>query len=221
MTEFKKILSENKVFLIPYIIVSITSVIFILSIGKVDIHIFINKYHSPFFDFFFKYFTHIGDGILAIVISVLFLFISYRWAIISATSSILIMIIIRFLKKNIFDDWFRPTMFFDYFYKGEYTLYLIQDISMRGKYSFPSGHSTTAFAIFFLLAIMVKNKVLKFSFFIIASLAAFSRIYLSQHFLEDTIAGSFIGISITFATYLFINKSKKNWLNNSLIKMKK
>ncbi len=221
MTEFKKILSKNKVFLIPYFIVAITASIVISSYEKIDIHIFINQYHSPFFDTFFKYFTHIGDGIIAIAISVILLFISYRWAIISATSSIIIMIVIRILKKTIFSDWFRPSAFFHYFYKGDYKLHFIEGVDLAGKYSFPSGHSTTSFAVFFLLALMIKNKALKFLFFIMASLAAFSRIYLSWHFLEDTIAGSFIGITITFATYLLINKSKKNYLDNSLIKKNK
>lgn len=221
MTKFKKIIVENKVFLIPYFIVAVAAIIFILSIGKANIHIFLNQFHSLFFDIFFKYFTYIGDGIIAISISILLLFINYRWAIISATSSILILIIIRFLKTVIFSDWFRPIMYFDYIYKGDYKLHLIEGVDLAGKYSFPSGHSTTAFATFFLLAIIVKSKALKFIFFLIASLAAFSRIYLSWHFLEDTIAGSFIGISITLATFLLISKSKKNWLNNSLIKNKK
>jgi len=218
MTKLKRTILENTFFLVPYFIVAVIASIFIFYYGKVDIHIYMNHFHSPFFDGFFKYITHLGDGIIAVGISVILLFISYRWAIISAMSSVLIMIIIRFLKKVIFLEWFRPTMFFDYFYKGDYTLYLIEGVQIRGKYSFPSGHSTTAFAIFFLISLMVKNKILKFILFIFALLIAFSRIYLSQHFLQDTIAGSFLGIIITLACYILISKSNNKYLDNSLIK---
>jgi len=218
MKEIKQIFLENKVFIIPYFIIAIAVLIIIYLYDKVDTHIVINQHHYPIFDVFFKYLTHLGDGILAIILSIFLLFIRYRWAIISIVSSLSIMIIIQFFKRLIFTNSFRPVKIFRYFYEGTYKLYIIPGTDPGINNSFPSGHSATAFAIFFLLALFVKNRSLKFAFFIIALLVAFSRVYLSWHFLEDTLAGSFLGIIITLITYLIINKSKKEYLDKSLIK---
>lgn len=214
----KKVLSENKAFLIPYFVIAIAVSVVLLLNKKIDLHIIINQHHNQFFDVFFKYITHLGDGIIAIIVSVILLFIRYRWAIISIISSLTIMGLIQFLKRVIFTDSYRPIKIFRYFYEGTYKLYIIPGTDPGINNSFPSGHSTTVFATFFLLAIIVKNKSLKFIFFIIALLTAFSRVYLSWHFLGDTLAGSFIGISVTLIIFLLINKSKKQFLDNSLIK---
>jgi len=218
MRDFKKIIAENKIFLIPYFTIAIFVSVILFLYEKIDIHIVINHYHSHFFDLFFKNITHLGDGIFAIILTVILLFVKYRWAIISAISFLAITIIIQVLKRLIFVSSFRPVKIFRYFYEGAYKLYIIPGTDPGINHSFPSGHSTTAFATFFLLAIIIKNKILKIIFFIIALLITFSRIYLSWHFLEDALAGSFIGISIVFITYIIINKSKVNWLDKSLIK---
>jgi membrane-associated phospholipid phosphatase len=65
---------------------------------------------------------------------------------------------------------------------------------MHTQNSFPSGHSTTCFAIFTSLALFFwKNQKLQFVLSICAILFSLTRVYLSQHFLEDVIAGSLIG----------------------------
>ncbi len=218
MKKIREIASENKLFLLPYFIVVFTISIILLIYQKTDIHIFINQFHNSFFNIFFKYLTHLGDGIFAVIVIVFLLFIKYRWAIISLISSLSLMIVIQFLKRIIFTESYRPVKIFRYFYEGTYKLYIIPGTDPGINNSFPSGHSATAFAIFFLFALIVKNKYLKLLLFIIASLIAFSRVYLSWHFLGDTIAGSFLGIIITLITYLIINKSKKEYLDKSLIK---
>lgn len=65
--------------------------------------------------------------------------------------------------------------------------------------SFPSGHTTTAFAVGVALAIMFpKYKVyfILFGFFI-----AFTRISTTVHYLSDTIAGAFIGSVVAVFLY--------------------
>jgi len=56
--------------------------------------------------------------------------------------------------------------------------------------------------------LFLTNKWHKLILLFIAVLVAFSRVYLSQHFLEDITMGSFIGISLsTGVYYLFYSTS--------------
>lgn len=58
--------------------------------------------------------------------------------------------------------------------------------------SFPSGHSVTAFA----LAYVLSQTYPKWSplFYALATLVAFSRVYLGSHFLSDVVAGAALGL---------------------------
>ena len=59
--------------------------------------------------------------------------------------------------------------------------------------SFPSGHTTAAFAFFCALSILArKHPLLQSLFFLLAAGVAYSRMYLSQHFLADVLAGSLL-----------------------------
>ncbi len=214
----KKLLLENKFFIIPFAVFLITALYFILIYSKIDIHIYINSHQNIFFNYIFKYITHFGSGIFAAIFVFALLFIKYKWAIIATISNLLISGIVQFLKRIVFPENNRPSHIFRYFYEGNYKLSIIEGTDPGIHYSFPSGHSATAFAIFFLIAIIVKNQSLKFFIFLFALLTAFSRVYLSWHFLQDTVAGSFIGFLITIFVFLFFEKYKNPWLEYSILK---
>src|SRR5579864_4062873 len=67
------------------------------------------------------------------------------------------------------------------------------------KYSFPSGHSITAFAI--ALSIGLFYPQLQGCLLVIAFLIAGSRIILGMHFLSDVLAGSVIGAGLGVASF--------------------
>jgi undecaprenyl-diphosphatase len=67
------------------------------------------------------------------------------------------------------------------------------------KYSFPSGHTITAFAI--ALPIGICYPELQVWLFVAALLIASSRIMLGMHFLSDVIAGSIIGSILGFVSF--------------------
>ena len=70
------------------------------------------------------------------------------------------------------------------------------------KYSFPSGHSITAFAVAVTLGLFYP--FLQPCLLCLALLIAASRIILGMHFLSDVIAGSALGVALGFASfYLF------------------
>ena len=72
--------------------------------------------------------------------------------------------------------------------------------------SFPSGHSATAFSVAMFLSMLYPRW--RFVAFFAALLIAFSRIFLSQHYISDVIAGSFLGIVSTALLYNHVFKSK-------------
>ena len=67
------------------------------------------------------------------------------------------------------------------------------------KYSFPSGHSITAFGI--AIAIGLFYPQLQGCLLVIAFLIAASRIILGMHFLSDVLAGSVIGAALGFISF--------------------
>lgn len=139
--------------------------------------------------------------------------VKYRYAVIVGLSNIIASIITQALKQTVFNDVVRPKKFFE----GIQELYFVPGVENHLYFSFPSGHATCAFSLYFALALLVKNKALELSLFFVALLVGYSRIYLSQHFFEDVYAGSLIGICTTFIVYYLIQKSNRNWMNGSLI----
>src|SRR6202046_1400146 len=67
------------------------------------------------------------------------------------------------------------------------------------KYSFPSGHSITAFALALSIGLFYPD--LQGCLLAVAFLMATSRIILGMHFLSDVLAGSAIGAGICFARF--------------------
>ncbi|WP_010233675.1 phosphatase PAP2 family protein [Clostridium arbusti] len=80
-------------------------------------------------------------------------------------------------------------------------------ISKPLSYSFPSGHTTTSFAVTGVLAKYFKDYALEF--FSLASLIAFSRLYLYVHYPTDVLAGIILGLICSRITiYMFSRVSQ-------------
>lgn len=209
----KAFLKNNFSFLFPYQLFLLFGIILIAVNSKAEKHIEFNAFHNSFFDTFFYYFTYLGDGVTALLVVILLLTVKYKYALFVGLSNIISALITQFLKHEVFDNVVRPKKYFE----GIHDLYFVPGVDNYLYNSFPSGHSTCAFSLYFGLSLIVKNNFLKFLFFVMAILVGYSRIYLSQHFFEDVYAGSLIGVSITMAVYYFTNKINKNWAELSLL----
>lgn len=211
----KETFKQNRFFLIPYFIIFSLLTAVVLIFPKSDTHLFINKFHYPFFNFFFKNLTHVGDGIFIMVVAAIFLLFSFRKGLMIAITYAISGLLAQFFKKVIFSDIVRPVKFFE----GVADLNLVEGVKTLSRHSFPSGHSTTAFAFFFYLSIITKNPYIKLFWFFLATLVGFSRVYLSHHFLPDIVFGSFLGLITTFVLVLTIdNVLDIKILNRGLIK---
>lgn len=199
-----------------YLIVSflfITSLLVGVGIyGKKPLHLYFNQFNSPFQDVFFKYFTNFGDGWFAIgILIVLLLFINIRKIVVGLATFLISGLVSQIMKKVFFSDHLRPSKCF-----SPDQLHYVEGVVLHSYNSFPSGHSTTAFAIFLFLAYVFKNKFHQVVFAIIACLTAYSRVYLSQHFFEDVAVGGIIGIGSFFLAYFIFNNLKINWFDKNI-----
>jgi membrane-associated phospholipid phosphatase len=209
-----KVLKNNLFFLIPYVITLLAAGLVLAIYSKPDIHIWLNSYNSGFFDGVFKYVTFFGNGIFVICIGVLLLFYSLRSSVFVLTAYLSTGLIVQILKQFVFAGYQRPVKYF----QNTVHLHLVDGVSLLSGHSFPSGHSASAFALFLSLAIISRNRYLQVICFILASTVAYSRVYLSQHFLGDIFAGSMIGVIGTLALYPVFYKKDLKWHRWSLLK---
>lgn len=165
-----------------------------------DLLLYFSENRTPFWNIFFKYGTQLGEEWTYIGFLVLFLFIRFRYALLVPITGIVVTII-SFLSKRFFG---HPRPFS--YYK---TLGTLEDINVvegvylvKGLSSFPSGHTMSAFAIFTLVALLLKNKKgLAVLLFLLAIIVGISRIYLVQHFLKDVYLGGIMGVLIALLIF--------------------
>ena len=210
-----ELIRKNRYFIVPYFVFLIITAFFLILYSKSQIHIYLNQYHHPIPDFFFKYNTHIGDGIAVAIFMLLLLFVRYRYFVIMTGSVLFITIVVQSFKRFILPDIVRPSEFFS----GVYELYFVPGVKILTSHSFPSGHSASAFGIFFMAALISKNNTLKFLFLLIALIVAYSRVYLSHHFIVDIYFGSLISIIISLFMFYWGMKWHNPKLDNSFINL--
>ncbi len=201
-------------FSILTILFVIAGFLIIMVYPKGTLELIINqKLTKPALDIFFKYFTYLGDGLMLLILFIVFLFVKYRYCLMVIATALFQTLLIHINKQFLFSGMPRPKVFLE-----NYDLYFVEGVNVHGYNSFPSGHTATAFSIFFLLSIIVENKGLSVLFFVLAIIIGFSRIYLMQHFFADVYAGAIIGyISTLLAYYVAVNYGKSPKFEKRLI----
>ncbi len=165
-------------------------------------------------DFFCKFFSYLFSfyGFIA-CLAIFFFFVNKKFAI-NFSICYLISVCFNYLLKAIIA---RPR---PYVVDSQ----IINKLSAVGN-SFPSGHTLSGTIIcaylIFLIFKHVKNKLLKS--FLIASLILclafliFSRMYLGQHYLSDTIAGLVLGVFASFIGLFIYIKKNNSWQKTTFI----
>jgi membrane-associated phospholipid phosphatase len=188
---------------VPYLLILIICLVIKLTFSRYQVYFAVNNLNTPVADFLAPYITDLGNGWFAIALSLVFLFFSYRKAFIIATSYAVTSLSAQIVKYIFIAP--RPKMYFGHqidhahFVKGIYIL---------STYSFPSGHTVTAFTLAALFSYWSRNKAWCPVFLLIALMVGYSRMYLSEHFFEDVIAGSVIGLVLTAIWLCWIDSRK-------------
>jgi membrane-associated phospholipid phosphatase len=197
------LLRQTRTFLIPYAVLLVLLGTVLLATPKHLAFFWVNGHNTPFFDQFFRPFTNVGDGLFYVLITLGLLFVRFRWAFVSFVCFAITSLAAQIGKQLIFTGHPRP---FRYFAEnpGFPPLHVVEGVVMGTLKSFPSGHSTSAFSVFLLLTLLVKNKRWGYAFVGLAALTAYSRVYLAQHFVEDVFAGSALGTGLTLAVLAWL-----------------
>lgn len=174
----------------------------LLSLGKNETFQLINSNHYEFADQFFKYFTHYGDGIMWVPLGLFCFFFKRKYFIAVVAGVLISTILAQFLKRVVYPDELRPIKYL----AESFPVHMIDGVEMRTSHSFPSGHATTAFTMALLMAYMINRKFWSVVLPLLAMLAAYSRVYLAQHFPTDILAGMCIGIFSAIISLLIYRK---------------
>ncbi|MBK0380527.1 phosphatase PAP2 family protein [Mucilaginibacter segetis] len=200
-TGAKDVLYRNRYFFLPYLIILCACIIIKVLYTRETIFFAVNARYSNWADIVMPYVTYIGDGIAIIIIAIVLLFYSYRSSFLLITGYIITSVVAQILKYSF--DMPRPKV---YFSAKLDQIHFVKDMYILSTHSFPSGHTVTAFSAGMVLTYLVKNKLWGALFLVIAVLVGFSRIYLSQHFFEDVLAGSVIGTVVTVLWLSWIDR---------------
>jgi membrane-associated phospholipid phosphatase len=139
-----------------------------------------------------------GNGLFVIAGVVFLLFRKkFVWSLQVGVSFLISGLLVQLFKHLVHSP--RPKVFF-----GSNAIHCVYGITCTGFNSFPSGHTTTIFAFTTLLSFYFPDRRSGLFFFGIAVLTGFSRIYLSDHFPIDVLAGSLFGVLISMIIYLLI-----------------
>lgn len=159
----------------------------------------INHLRSFPADIFFTIFTDLGNGNILIPLAISFLIKkNYRVLVGILFSALIIALMVSWL-KHVFNHP-RPLACY-----GKNVVETASWIPLYSKYSFPSGHSATAFCVATYLSLSFsRDKYTIFISFAGACLTGYSRVYLGEHFFEDVWFGSMLGVLTAVITFVFV-----------------
>lgn len=198
----KKEFKQIGFFAIPTVLLWVALGLFLVYTDKNEAYLLLTIEQTAFRDLFFVYITKLGEYPIWILLFLIGFGVRIRrWiaAMLAMTASGLLTLL---LKRFVFEDHLRPVAHF-----SEDILHYVEGIRLHSMHSFPSGHTTAAFSGFVLICLLVgKDRWwLCLTAFAAALLVGVSRIYLSLHFPEDVLLGSFIGMAAAWFVYRLVN----------------
>lgn len=190
--ELSRFLRKISSLIYPYLLLLAVCVLLMLIFTKEELYFAVNQRHTVFTDVFFTYVTQLGASGCCILFSILLMLFNFRRGFLLATSYLITFAVSQTIKHLVQAP--RPHLFFT---KKLHEIYLVKGVVMLDVNSFPSGHSVSAFSAAVVLMYLSGKKSRGMLLLLLAVLVAYSRLYLSEHFLQDVVAGSFLGVLVT------------------------
>lgn len=207
MLNFRKIITYSPFFslLILFLLLGFAS---LYLFGKIDTFLFLNGLRVTWLNYFFILCTFLGDGIFVVLLGlfIIFYFKKKQLGIQVIVSYAVSGIIAQLIKDKINAP--RPASVFN---NGE-IYYFVEGLELAKQYGFPSGHTTSAFALATTIILVTRTKKYQVPLFFFACIIGFSRIYLAQHFLIDVLCGAMLGTICSILIYWLLlgNKGRKD-----------
>lgn len=203
-------------FVVLYALFFIGLLAVVLYTDQADLHLWLTSSWSGAQDVFFKYITELGAS-GPFIVALLLLFYKVGDAAIVLVAQLATSLVIYPVKKLVSAP--RPSLFFETNFP-DVSLHQVDGVSLHQMYSFPSGHTAAVFSLMLCLTLIFNKKTwVAPIFFVLALLTAYSRVYLSQHFAEDVLVGSLVGVSMTFLVYWFYCRKPYAWESKSIVEL--
>ena len=214
MINFKILIKTIYIYVIAYLALLITILGLMYFIPRLELHMLLNSYHTSIQDTFFKYYSTLAEWPLYIIAMLPIIWKKIKATLFFAMCEMIGGGILQILKHTFCSD--RPICVFEHC--NNIVLPIVQGVTMHHSNSFPSGHASTFFmfctccviilAYYYRRNPKVHNRMKTILFnatlFVLLTLAAigaYSRVYLSQHFLSDVCVGSIIGFVTPFLIF--------------------
>ena len=210
------------VYSIAYVILLMFVLGLLFMYPKLELHLLLNSYHSRLQDIFFTYYSMLAEGPLYLLALLPLFWKQIKMTLFFALCELSGGAVLQILKHLI--DMPRPASAFEHY--PDMALPLVEGVNMHHSNSFPSGHASTFFVFCTCCALFLayhhrsrvkqesRRKLILFDaslllLLVLAALGAYSRVYLSQHFLSDVCVGSIIGFATPCLMFYFCRKSKR------------
>lgn len=202
-------------YFLSVIILLLVSLVPMLIHSQEDLFLVINQHYNKPLDHLFFWITYLGDGLVFGIVILVLLFNSYSKAITGGVIFIGTSFMAQFIKRVIFSDQLRPVARL-----GEsFDIHIPGGVTPLLHNSFPSGHSTTAFALATFLVLAIRRKQWWPALLGVAILVGYSRIYLSHHFPIDVWAGMIIGTGGAYLSYWWLYRVfERKFRDRSILK---
>ena len=250
----KSLFKQNAVFLTLSLLLALSLGLALIYIPKGELHLLLCDRHTHARDIFYRYYTTLAEWLPYVICVALLLFTKIGHGVFASTAMLLSTLLTQVCKHIVNAP--RPvTWFTEHF--PDIQLPLVDGVHMNLWYSFPSGHTTSFFAMTLAVCILITKSLsakrsnseavyqhrglsakrsnseavyqhcglsalaVQLLLFLAATLGAYSRIYLSQHFAMDVFAGLLVGILSTLAAYaIFYRFQDKKWYNYRIFQKK-
>lgn len=197
------------IFMIVALGIALPAIVAVWRMDHLALHMAMNQYHGPFMDLVFPYITDLASGWLTAALALILLRKSWRAFLMVGLTSISSAVVVQLLKQLIFPQVVRPSAFLE----GMPGLSLVAGVELHRYMSFPSGHTTAAFSLCIGLAVVIGRPWPAAILAVVAAILAYSRVYLSQHFTEDILAGALLGSLVGIGVYWALYRGE--WAHNS------
>ena len=222
----RNLLRNNIVFIALSLMLLIALGLALYLIPKGELHFLLCNRHTPARDIFYRYYTQVAEW-FPYVLCVLILLFSRIGDGVFASSAMILSALSTQALKHLFVaprpvTWFASNC-------PDIQLPLVDGVQMNLWYSFPSGHTGSAFAVMgaiFLIALLGLPEIAKSGEFkqkkmsrtykiwavvaiVYACVLGFSRLYVGVHYPTDVIGGLLLGIATSFIAYFLFRSALK------------
>ena len=196
----------NAFFLLPALLFLAACGWLAFAVPQGETELWINRRATALTDYFFLYTTEGGHGLFYAAVVAMLLFVHIGYAAALTFAGLLVSLVSNTMKHAVYVDAPRPPRFFE-----GIDLHHVEGSEILYHNSFPSGHTMTAFALFFLLSQLGKRKAWGLLFALAAVAVGMSRVYLLKHFFLDVCIGGAIGLVIGLFVHFVVMPAAKKW----------